>query len=276
MKHERAKLIPSLFACLSMCPYYNKSIITGKHQRNSNIKLKEISIMKSKTKKILADDGFNPELVLGARFEGVLRFPCIEAHRGIIVPDSLIPFTKIEKHGNRKAFVAEYEHDCFFGTLVRDPQGSIDAIKTCGGFIATDNSVYLNAPLAVQIANIYRSRAIGYFMQSHGIYTIGNFRGGSEELYTDKIFKIPPVVDGLPRNSIIAISPYGCVKHYDERKHFEASLYVMLDYLHPKVVLTYSHGADKILKTLRHKTQFVVYNDWISIMHGKEAHGIWL
>ena len=66
--------------------------------------------MKSKTKKIPADDGFNPELVLGARFEGISKFPCIEAHRDIIVPDSLIPFSKIEKYGNKKAFVAEYEH----------------------------------------------------------------------------------------------------------------------------------------------------------------------
>lgn len=232
--------------------------------------------MKSKTKKIPADDGFNPELVLGARFEGILKFPCIEAHRDIIVPDSLIPFSKIEKYGNKKAFVAEYEHDCCFGLLVENPKNFIDSIKACDGFIATDNSVYLDDPPAVQIANIYRSRAMGYFMQSHGIYTIGNFRGGSEELYTDKIFRTPPVVDGLPHNSIIAVSPYGCVKNCEERKHFEASLCVMLDYLHPRVVLVYSHGADKILKTLRHKTQFVVYNDWISIRHGKEAHGIWL
>ena len=230
--------------------------------------------MKSKTRKILADDGFNPELVLGARFEGLFKFPCIEAHRDIIVPESLIPFSKIEKYGSKKAFVAEYEHDRYFGPLVGNPKNFIDSVKACGGFIATDNSVYLDAPPAVQIANIYRSRAMGYFMQSHGIYTIGNFRGGSEELYADKLFRTPPVVDGLPHNSIIAVSPYGCIKNCEERKHFEASLYVMLDYLHPKVVLVYSHGIDKILKALRHKTQFVVYNDWISIMHGKEAHGI--
>ncbi len=232
--------------------------------------------MKSKSRKILADDGFNPELVLGARFEGVLKFPCIEAHRDIVVPDSLVPFSQIKKYNNNKAFVAEYEHDHYFGLLAENPNAFIDLIKTCGGFITTDNSVYLDDPPSVQISNIYRSRAMGYYVQSRGIYTIGNFRGGSEELYTDKIFKVPPVVDGLPHNSIIAVSPYGCVKGCEERKHFEASLCVMLDYLHPKVVLVYSHGADKILKTLRHKTQFVIYNDWISVRHGKEAHGIWL
>ncbi len=232
--------------------------------------------MKSSLKRICADDGFNPELVLGARFEGVLDFPCIEPHNEIVVPEFLIPFSRIEKCCNKRSFVTEYEFDSNFGLLIKSPDNYVDLLKKCGGFIAPDNSVYLDAPTSVQIANLYRSRALGYKMQSRGVYTIGNFRGGNEELYTDKIFKTPPVVDGLPRNSIIAISPYGCVKDCEARKHFEASLNVMLDYLHPKVVLVYSHGADRIIDQLKYKTQFVVYNDWTSIRHGKDARGIWL
>ena len=232
--------------------------------------------MKSSLKKINVDDGFNPEFVLGARFEGVLDLPCIERHEEIVIPESLIPFSRIEEYHDKSYFVAEYEFDSNFGLLVKRPDDFAGVIKKCGGFIAPDNSIYLDAPTSVQIANLYRSRAIGYKIQSEGIYTIGNFRGGSEELYTDKIFKTPPVVDGLPHNSIIAISPYGCVKDCEARKHFEASLCVMLDYLHPKVVLVYSHGADRIIKALKHKTQFIVYNDWTSIRHGKDAHGVWL
>ena len=75
--------------------------------------------MKSKTRKILADDGFNPELVLGARFEGILKFPCIEAHRDIIVPESLIPFSKIEKYGSngRIMIKAHPRDDMDYGRL---------------------------------------------------------------------------------------------------------------------------------------------------------------
>lgn len=228
------------------------------------------------SKKIHADDGFDSELVCNARFEGALQLPCIEAPARIIVPESLIPLSSISGRDSKKAFVAEYEYEHNFDLLVKDPVSFVRKIKSFGGFIATDNSVYLDSPVSVQIANLYRSRQVGYFMQSHGIYTVGNFRGGAEDLYTDKLFKTPPVVDGLPRNSIISVSPYGCVKSVESRRHFEASLNVMLDYLKPKVVLVYSHGADKILKNLRHKTQFVIYNDWTTVRHGGDSCGFWL
>lgn len=227
-------------------------------------------------RRIHADDGFDSKLVLGADFEGALNLPVIKAPREIIVPESLIPFSEIKNLSDSTAFVMEYEYDDNFGKLVKNPKAYIGELKRFGGFIAPDNSVYLDSPLAVQIANIYRSRALGYYVQSNGIYTIGNFRGGSEELYTDKIFKIPPVVDGLPKQSIIAISPYGCVKNRASRAHFEASLYVALDYLKPKVVITYSHGADKILKKFKHMTQFVVFNDWTAVCHGGDKNGFWL
>ncbi len=227
-------------------------------------------------KKIHADDGFDPELVRDARFEGILQFPCIEAPAEIVIPESLIPLSKIKGREDKKAFVAEYEYEHNFGLFVKKPESFIDQIKPFGGIIATDNSVYLDSPISVQIANLYRSRQIGYFMQSHGVYTVGNFRGGTETLYTDKIFKTPPVVDGLPHNSIVAVSPYGCVKDIESRRHFEASLVVMLDYLHPKVVLVYSHGADKILQNLRYKTQFIIYNDWTTVRHGGDKNGFWL
>ncbi len=228
------------------------------------------------SRKINADDGFNPEFVRNARFEGTLQFPCIEAPAEIIVPESLIPLSKINGRENKKSFVAEYEYEHNFGLLVKDPPTFVDKIKPFGGIIATDNSVYLDSPVLVQLANLYRSRLIGFYMQSRGIYTVGNFRGGTEALYTDHIFKTPPVVDGLPHNSIVAVSPYGCVKNIDSRRHFEASLNVMLDYLHPQIVLVYSHGADKILRNLRHKTQFVIYNDWTTVKHGGDDHGFWL
>ena len=203
-------------------------------------------------KKIYADDGFDPEFVRGARFEGVLQFPCIEAQSEIIVPASIIPLSSINGREDSRSFVAEYEYEHNFGLLVKNPQEFVDQIRPFGGFMT------------------------GYFMQSHGIYTVGNYRGGTEELYTTKLFDMPPSIVGLPRNSIIAVSPYGCVKNVEARHHFEASLHTMLDYLCPKVVLVYSHGADKILRSLRHRTQFVVFNDWTTVRHGGDRNGIWL
>jgi hypothetical protein len=227
-------------------------------------------------KKIHADDGFNPELVQGARFEGALQLPCIERPEKIVVPDYIIPLSRAKGDCDKTAFVAEYEYESNFGLLVKNPREFVEKIRPYGGFIATDNSVYLDSPVYSQIGNLSRSRIMGYYMQSNGIYTIGNYRGGSKELYTTELFNTPPSVMGLPRGSILSVSPYGCIRNAESKYHFEASLHTMLDYLCPKVVLVYSHGADGILRGLRHRTQFVVYNDWITVKHGGERNGIWL
>ena len=95
-------------------------------------------------KKIYADDGFDPEFVRGARFEGVLQFPRIEAQSEIIVPDSIISLSSINGREDSRSFVAEYEYEHNFGLLVKNPQEFVDQIRPFGGFIATDNSVYLD------------------------------------------------------------------------------------------------------------------------------------
>ena len=40
------------------------------------------------------DDGFNPELVYGAFFDGLLEIPHIKKPDNIIIPSELIPFSQ--------------------------------------------------------------------------------------------------------------------------------------------------------------------------------------
>ncbi|MBR0091094.1 MAG: hypothetical protein IJP92_05300 [Lachnospiraceae bacterium] len=42
-------------------------------------------------------DGCNPELVVGAKFDGFLEMPTIKKPRKIMIPDGLVPFSKLEK-----------------------------------------------------------------------------------------------------------------------------------------------------------------------------------
>ena len=45
-------------------------------------------------RKAIIDDGFNPELVDGARFDGIFEIPCIDPPDKILVPTGLTPWTK--------------------------------------------------------------------------------------------------------------------------------------------------------------------------------------
>ena len=42
-------------------------------------------------------DGCNPELVIGAKFDGFLEMPIIKKPRKFMIPDGLVPFSKLEK-----------------------------------------------------------------------------------------------------------------------------------------------------------------------------------
>ena len=52
--------------------------------------------MIKKSKKATIDDGCNPELVAGAKFDGIMKIPVIEKPSRIIIPSGITPFSKIK------------------------------------------------------------------------------------------------------------------------------------------------------------------------------------
>ena len=57
-------------------------------------------------------DGCNPELVAGARFDGVLEIPIIEKPEKLMVPSGMVPFSKMGRVEDPRRFaVCEYEPD---------------------------------------------------------------------------------------------------------------------------------------------------------------------
>ena len=42
-------------------------------------------------------DGCNPELVAGAEFAGIFEMPIIKKPKKMIIPDNLVPFSKMKK-----------------------------------------------------------------------------------------------------------------------------------------------------------------------------------
>lgn len=125
-------------------------------------------------------DGCNPELVKGAEFDGIFEIPVIKRPKKIVIPQNLVPFSKMDKADRRTFAVCEYENDSEFRDLLLNPDAYIEILKQYQGFISPDCSLYRDMPLAIQITNIYRNRAIGYCFQKHGVYVIPCVRWGDE------------------------------------------------------------------------------------------------
>ena len=215
--------------------------------------------------KNIIDDGFNSEFVETAFFDGVLEMPILNPPTKIIIPNKVIPFSKRTRSENYSEFPVFYEYDIEFSDILRNPNYYYDELARFPGMITLDNSLYVDSPLTVQIANTYRNRAIGYYYQHKGIYVIPNVRWGDERSYTTNFLPEKFAFLGLPKHSILSIGTYGCSQTKEEKFQLRNGLEAMLDELIPEVVLVYGSMSKYVFDGLRSKTNFVNFPDWTSI-----------
>ena len=219
-------------------------------------------------RKATLDDGCNPELVANAIFDGILEVPTIKANKHIYIPKGITPFSHRDKSIDpSNEAVGFFEMDENFSGILISPDKYDSEISKFGAFITPDCSLYRSAPLPVQIINIYRNRAVGVRYQERGEYVITQVRWGNELTYTTKYFKEKIAFLGAPKKSIIAIGTYGCIQKKEDKYHFEAGLFEMMQTLEPKVVLVYGSAPEKVFGQYESNTKFVVYPDWTSKKH---------
>ena len=138
--------------------------------------------------KAIIDDGCNPELVAGAEFALPLGIPIIKATSKIIVPPGITPFSMRRRAPSFEEAVGFHEMDVNFADVLRNPEKYIDDFARFAVLISPDCSLYRDAPLSVQLTNVYRNRAIGSYYQRRGQYVIPQIRWGNEYTYTTKYF----------------------------------------------------------------------------------------
>ena len=217
-------------------------------------------------RKAIIDDGMNLELVNGSDFDGYFGIPIIKKPSEIIIPQKIVPFSKIDRASTFVDAIATYERDQNFSELLINTDDYIEKLKK-HIFISLDCSLYRNAPYSVQVTNIYRSRAIGSYYQRKGIYVIPQIRWGNSLTYTTKVFPEKVAFLGAEKHSILAISPYGCSQTREDKYHLKAGLEAMLETLEPAVVLVHGAMSKSVFYDYRNTTQFVHYPDWTTNVH---------
>lgn len=218
----------------------------------------------AKSKENLVDEGFRVSLVETAFFDGKFEIPHINAPDRMIIPSGMVPFSMRERSQGKKDFVCFYEHDISFRDILTKTEEYVDELKQYPGIITPDCSLYIDAPLCVQIADIYLNRAVGHYLQKQGLYVIPNIRWGDERTYTTELFDEKVAFQGVDKHSIVSIGTYGQIRDAESKRYFREGLIEMLVELEPKVVLVYGAMPDKIFGDLKTKTQFIQYQDWIT------------
>ncbi len=184
-------------------------------------------------------DVFNAFLVATAAYAGLFEFPVIKPCNNI--PERIIVFSKAISSRDYKQWIHFYEDDYLFERLWRNPEKYLTILKQFEGVILPDYSLYRDMPFVMQLWNIYRSRAIGHWLQENGINVIPNIRFGDRRTYR-------ACCQGIEKQSIIAIGSHGNLKCRADRDIFLDGLDTVVSILTPKVIIVYGAAPDKYFK----------------------------
>ena len=217
----------------------------------------------------LVDEGFRVSLIEKAYFDGDFEIPHINGPKEIVIPSGMVPFSLRERSKNYQDFVCFYEHDKNFREILTDTEDFVDDLRRFPGVVSPDCSLYIDAPLCVQIADIYLNRAVGYYLHEQDLYVVPNIRWGDERTYTTDLFKEKVAFQGVDKHSIVSVGTYGQIRSAESKRYFREGLIEMLNELEPEVVLVYGAMPESIFGDLMNRTTFIRYPDWTTRMKSK-------
>ena len=204
--------------------------------------------------------------IKGTELSGKYEIPIV--HGTSKIPESLVLFSACERETETKnKAVHFYQLDENFVGCLSSETKLTEKLKTFRKYqsiILPDFSVYRDMPLAMQIFQVYKSRAIGNFLMQNGISIIPNVRWGDERTYEFAF-------EGIDKWGVVAVGVQGGYRDNENAFYFEKGFYKMLEVLDPATILCYGNLPDSLkaecelrkigLKTYQTKISKVDWND---------------
>lgn len=119
-----------------------------------------------------------------------------------------------------------------------------DADPSIGSMPRDVRALYRDMPLVMQLWNIYRSRAIGSWLQENEIKVIVNMRWGDERTYRI-------CCEGVARKCTIAVGTNGTIRNPEDRRYFVDGLETIVSELDPSSIVVYGSTPDDIFGPYR-------------------------
>ncbi len=204
-------------------------------------------------------DGFNPELIKGAKLTKKYHIPIL-LHQELDIPTSLVPFDKRNIVNTTHQTIHFYIKDERFRPFINNPTKYINKLLEFNSVISIDPSIFRDAPFPLEIINVFINRAYAYYMQIQGIKVIPNIRWGRPETF-DYCFL------GIEKHSIVSIGTLGCIEGKENKYYFELGLNEMLNKLQPKTVIVYGRMPNEVFDKFKNKTKFIHFESEFDKTH---------
>ena len=207
-------------------------------------------------------DVFKSGLVAGARFSREYELPCLTPVDG--KPAQAIPFEKAYASNDHSQWVHFYTQDRHFECVWNNPERYLPMLRRFSGVITPDFSLYREMPLAMQLWNTYRNRAIAFWLQREGVSIIPNVRWGDERTYAFAF-------EGLAQGGTVAVSTNGILRRKLDRTYFAAGLARMVETVKPETIVNYSQTPKDIFGPYKERGIEVIALPHYALYVRKEA-----
>ena len=203
-------------------------------------------------KKNKFDDGFQAFLTEKANFVGEIKMPEIVDMGNTSIPKELISFDKLKTSNTKRGYIHFYIHDKVFASFIANAPSYLKYLSQYDGVITPDCTLAIGQLDYLQMTNTYFNRAVGVYLQQHGIPVIPTVRWSDEDSFRY-------CFNGLPKHSILAVSTHGCIKSNEQKRMFRTGLIKMIELLEPTDVIVHGYMPLSIFEGLEKLTRFHNY-----------------
>lgn len=203
-------------------------------------------------KKNRFDDGFQAYLTEKANFVGEIKMPEIVDMGNTNIPKELISFDKLRTSKNKRGYIHFYIHDKVFASFISNVSAYLKFLSEYDGVITPDCTLAIGQLDYLQMTNTYFNRAVGVYLQQHGIPVIPTVRWSDEDSFRY-------CFNGLPKHSILAVSTHGCIKSNEQKRMFRVGLLKMIELLEPTDVIVHGYMPESVFGGLEKLTRFHNY-----------------
>ena len=185
---------------------------------------------------------FGLEYCSTAMFCGKYGIPLLKPYMGTI-PKCYTTFGDITIAGDPNCCVTGCDYDYLIDRMWNNPDKYVEKLSRYLCITNPDYSLRPNHPLSVQIANVYRSHAVGFYMQEHSIPVLPSMMWSSTNSHEF-------CFDGFSKGGAVLVSTIGTLKDDRSKVYFRNGFEEMLKHISPDAVILYGDVNDELLSWL--------------------------
>jgi hypothetical protein len=170
----------------------------------------------------------------GAPLVGSLHVPQLSPTQTIPNIKKCLPINIIDPKDGLKLWGHCFVKDVHQNKFWNDPLANVAPLQKLEGMISTDYSLYRDYSTNRQKWNCYRNRIIAYFWQQKGINVIPTASWSTQDSFEW-------CWEGLPQNSVLAITTNGISTDKEGLRHFILGLDEMIQRQNPIALVVCGH-----------------------------------